>query len=190
MPEKDILALLDTGRIVMVDEAYVEFSEKPMGLAHLVPHYPNLIVMRTFSKWAGLAGLRIGYGIFPEWITTYMRRAQCPFEVNSAGHIAAIETLKHLDYAREQVCRIVAERERLFHLLNSHSFLRPIPSQGNFILTEVNESEVRIEQFRATVEAHGFMLRYFQHPYLRNFVRLTVGKPEHTDLLALALASL
>ena len=190
VPEEDVLALLNTGRIVMVDEAYVEFSEKPRGLAHLVPHYPNLIVMRTFSKWAGLAGLRVGYGIFPAWITTYMRRAQCPFEVNSAGHIAAIETLKHLDYAREQVGRIVAERKRLFHLLNSYSFLRPLPSQGNFILTEVDEGEVRIKQFRATVEAHGFMLRYFQYPCLRNFLRLTVGKPEHTDLLALALASL
>jgi histidinol-phosphate aminotransferase len=187
---EDILALLDTGRIVMVDEAYVEFSNQPDGLAHLVPQYPNLVVMRTFSKWAGLAGLRIGYGVFPEWITTYMQRAQCPFEVNSAGHIAVIETLRHLDYARERVCRIINERERLLHLLKSYSYLKPIPSQGNFILTEVDESEVKIAQFRARVEEYGFMLRYFQHPYLRNFVRLTVGKPEHTDLLAQALHTL
>ncbi len=188
--EADVLALLDTGRIVMVDEAYVEFSDRAKGLAHLVPHYPNLIVMRTFSKWAGLAGLRIGYGIFPEWISTYMRRAQCPFEVNVAGHIAAIETLKHLDYAMERVGRIVKERERLFHFLDSYAFLKPLPSQGNFILTEVDESEVKIAQLRARVEEYGFMLRYFQHPYLRNFMRLTVGKPEHTDLLAQALATL
>lgn len=93
--EQDVLALLETGRIVMVDEAYVEFADRPKGLAHLVPEHRNLIVMRTFSKWAGLAGLRIGYGLFPEWIVSYMRRAQCPFEVNVAGHIAAIETLKH-----------------------------------------------------------------------------------------------
>jgi histidinol-phosphate aminotransferase len=185
--EEDILALLDTGRIVMVDEAYVEFSDRPEGLAHLVPQYPNLIVMRTFSKWAGLAGLRIGYGIFPGWIIAYMRRAQCPFEVNSAGHIAAIETLKHLDYARERVRLIINERERLFRLLSSYPFLKPIPSQGNFILTEVDESEVKIARLRARVEDYGFMLRYFNHPYLRNFVRLTVGKPEHTDLLAQAL---
>ncbi len=108
--EQDVLTLLKTGRIVVVDEAYIEFSDHPQGLAHLVPEYRNLIVMRTFSKWAGLAGLRIGYGLFPQWIVTYLRRAQCPFEVNLSGHIAAIETLKHLDYTLDKVHRIIDER--------------------------------------------------------------------------------
>ncbi len=188
--ERDVLALLDTGRIVMVDEAYVEFSTYPKGLAHLVPEYPNLIVMRTFSKWAGLAGLRIGYGIFPEWIISYMKRAQCPFEVNVAGHIAVIETLKHLDYALANVQRIVTERERLFQLLDSYSFLKPLPSQGNFILTAVDEAEVSLERLRSTVESHGLLLRYFTVPCLKNFVRVTVGLPEHTDMLAQALAEI
>src|SRR6266699_3431562 len=57
--EKDVLTLLETGLIVVVDEAYVEFSRNPQGMAHLVPMYKNLVVLRTFSKWAGLAGLRI-----------------------------------------------------------------------------------------------------------------------------------
>jgi histidinol-phosphate aminotransferase len=188
--EQDILRLLDTGRIVMVDEAYVEFSDRPRGLAHLVPQYSNLIIMRTFSKWAGLAGLRIGYGIFPEWIVTYLRRAQCPFEVNLAGHIAAIETLKHLDYTMERVQALVYERERLFAALKKHPYLHPIPSQGNFILTKVDEEEIRVAQIRDAVESHGIMLRYFNHPYLQNFIRLTVGLPEHTDKIALALSQL
>jgi histidinol-phosphate aminotransferase len=188
--EQDILALLDTGRIVMVDEAYVEFSDHPKGLAHLVPHYRNLVIMRTFSKWAGLAGLRIGYGIFPEWIVSYLRRAQCPFEVNLAGHIAAIETLKHLDYTLGRVQQIVTERERLFHLLNSHSYLTPIPSQGNFILTEVDTEQVKVDEIKAAVEAHGVMLRYFNHPYLSNFIRLTVGTPAHTDMIDKALRTI
>ncbi len=188
--EQDVLALLETGRIVMVDEAYVEFSDNRRGLAHLVPQYRNLVVMRTFSKWAGLAGLRIGYGLFPEWIVSYLRRAQCPFEVNLAGHIAAIETLKHLDYTMERVQRIVAERERLFGVLANYPFLEPIPSQGNFILTRVDEDEVKVEQIRAAVESSGIMLRYFNHPYLRNFVRLTVGTPEHTTMINQALATI
>src|SRR5207302_5461618 len=121
--EADVLALLDTGRIVVVDEAYVEFSQQPKGLAHLVPMYENLVVLRTFSKWAGLAGLRIGYGLFPEWIASYMQRAQCPFEVNGAGHIAAIETLKDVVYVRENVRRIIEERERLFNMLASQPYL-------------------------------------------------------------------
>lgn len=188
--EEDILALLETGRIVVVDEAYVEFSDEPRGLAHLVPQHRNLVVMRTFSKWAGLAGLRIGYGIFPEWMISYLRRAQCPFEVNVAGHIAAIATLKHLDQVKERVRQITTERERLFQLLASYSYLDPIPSQGNFILTQVDEDEVKVEQIRKAVEAHGLMLRYFNHPYLQNFFRMTVGKPEHTDLLGKALTNI
>jgi len=185
--ETDVLALLDTGRIVVVDEAYVEFSYQPKGLADLVPHYRNLVILRTFSKWAGLAGLRIGYGLLPEWIVRYMRRAQCPFEVNVAGHIAAIATLNNLEYAMRNVRRIIEERERLFNMLAAQPYLEPIPSQGNFILAHVSD-DLKVEHIRAAVESHGVLLRYFHHPYLSDFVRVTVGRPEHTDVLATALA--
>jgi histidinol-phosphate aminotransferase len=188
--EEDVLALLDTGRIVVVDEAYVEFSHRPGGLAHLVPRYDNLVVMRTFSKWAGLAGLRIGYAIVPEWLLSYVRCAQCPFEVNVAGHIAAITTLKHIDYTMDKVQRIVKERERLFDLLALCPYLEPHPSQGNYILTRVCEEEVRMEQVRVAVEAHGILLRYFHHPYLHSFMRVTVGLPEHTDKMRYALMNI
>ena len=186
--EQDVLTLLETGRIVVVDEAYVEFSHNRHGLAHLVPEHRNLVVMRTFSKWAGLAGLRIGYGIFPEWIVAYMRRAQCPFEVNVAGHIAAIETLKYLDYTLANVRHIVNERERLFEVIAQQPYLEPVPSQGNFILSRVLDEEVKMERVRDVVESHGLLLRYFNHPYLHNFLRVTVGLPEHTDRLERALA--
>jgi histidinol-phosphate aminotransferase len=186
--ESDVLALLESGRIVVVDEAYVEFSEQPKGLAYLVPNYHNLVVLRTFSKWAGLAGLRIGYGLFPEWIANYMLRAQCPFEVNVAGHIAAIETLAHLEQVLANVQRIVQERERLLEVLNSQSYLTPFPSQGNFILARICDENVKIEQVRAVVEEHGILLRYFQQRSMHNFLRATVGLPQHTDKLGEALA--
>jgi histidinol-phosphate aminotransferase len=190
VPLKDILTLLDTGRIVVLDEAYIEFSNQPKGLAHLVPHYDNLVITRTFSKWAGLAGLRIGYALLPEWIYNYMRRAQCPFEVNVAGHLAAIETLRHLDYTLANVRRIIEERARLFRLLVSQSYLHPFPSQGNYILARVNEEQVKMEQIREAVESHGIMLRYFRFSNLQNYIRVTVGRPEHTDKLAIALMGL
>src|SRR5947208_5741933 len=186
--EADVLALLETGRIVVVDEAYVEFSDQPRGFAHLVPRYRNLVVLRTFSKWAGLAGLRIGYGLFPEWIGAYMRRAQCPFEVNVAGHIAAIETLNDLDYVFGNVRKIVQERDRVYNVLASQPYLEPIPSQGNFILARVINEDVDIRRVRAILESYGILLRYFSHPYLRDFLRVTVGLPEHTDQLAHALS--
>lgn len=186
--ESDVLALLELGRIVVIDEAYVEFSQRPAGLAHMVPHYRNLVVLRSFSKWAGLAGLRIGYGLFPVWIADYLLRAQCPFEVNVAGHIAAIETLAHLECVLSDVQRIVQERERLFEMLNEQPYLTPFPSQGNFILVRIDDAIVDIKQVRAVVEEHGILLRYFHQPSMRNFVRVTVGLPEHTDKLAEVLA--
>ncbi|GAC1349983.1 MAG: histidinol-phosphate transaminase [Ktedonobacteraceae bacterium] len=186
--EADVLTLLETGRIVVVDEAYIEFSDQPGGVAYLVPEYRNLVVLRTFSKWAGLAGLRIGYGLFPTWIADYMRRAQCPFEVNVAGHIAAIQTLNDLEYVLGNVRKIVEERERVFELLTSQLYLEPFPSQGNFILAHVSDEEVSIQRVRATVESHGILLRYFHHPYLHDYLRVTVGLPEHTDKLACALS--
>src|SRR6266566_6326569 len=188
--EKDVLTLLETGRIVIVDEAYVEFSDHPQGMARLVPMYQNLIVLRTFSKWAGLAGLRIGYALCPEWIAQYIRRAQNPFEVNMAGHIAAILTLKNLDYIQNNVRCIINERDRLFSLLAQQPYLIPIPSQGNFILAHLRDQTVKIEKVRATVESHGILLRYFQSPSLQNSLRVTVGLPQHTEKLAEALASI
>jgi histidinol-phosphate aminotransferase len=186
--ESDVLALLESGRIVVIDEAYVEFSQRPGGFAHLVPHFRNLVVLRSFSKWAGLAGLRIGYGLVPVWIAKYMLQAQCPFEVNVAGHIAAIETLTHLEHALANVQRITQERDRLFDMLKNQSYLTPFPSQGNYILARLDELDVQIEQVRDAVEDHGILLRYFQKPSMHNFLRVTVGLPEHTDILAQALA--
>jgi len=187
--EKDVLALLETDRIVVVDEAYVEFSNYPQGMARLVPRYENLVVLRTFSKWAGLAGLRVGYALCPERIGKYIRRAQNPFEVNMAGHIAAILTLNHLDYVQHQVREIVKERDRLFQLLKTKPYLSPLPSEGNFILAHLCDDTVTIENIREAVESHGILLRYFQSPSLRNSLRVTVGLSEHTEKLAKALAS-
>ena len=186
--ESDVLALLESGRIVVLDEAYVEFSQRPRGFAHLVPRHRNLVVLRSFSKWAGLAGLRIGYGLFPEWITKYMLQAQCPFEVNLAGHIAATETLAHLDQVRANVQSITHERERLFDMLKRQPYLTPFPSQGNYILARLDELDITIEHLRATVEENGILLRYFNQTSIHNFLRVTVGLPEHTDLLSQALA--
>lgn len=185
--EKDVLTLLETGRIVVVDEAYVEFSGDPQGMAHLVPMHQNLVVLRTFSKWAGLAGLRIGYALCPDWIAQYIRRAQNPFEVNIAGHIAAILTLRNLDCVQNNVRRIINEREKLFKLLAQQPYLAPLPSEGNFILAHLCDETITMEKVRSTIESHGILVRYFNSSLLRNSLRVTVGLPEHTERLAKAL---
>ncbi len=187
LAEEDLIALLKTGRLIMVDEAYVEFSQRPTGYAHLVPYYHNLTLIRTFSKWAGLAGLRIGYGLFPQWIMKQVQLAHYPFAVNVAGHLAAIATLTHLDEARERVQRLIEERKRLFSLLANQCYLEPLVSEGNFILARLTDERINLHQLQQAMEADGILLRYFPRLGNHDYVRITVGLPEHMDRIRAVL---
>ena len=130
--EQELMELVDTGRVVVIDEAYFEFSGVTM--AGLVPAYRNLIVLRTFSKWAGLAGFRIGYGIFPVEIADYLMKIKQPYNVNAAAQVAVLASLSDLDYLHGNVSKIITERERLFTKLKELGWLKPYPSRANFIL--------------------------------------------------------
>jgi len=182
-PQKDILEILDTGVPVLVDEAYYEFSGETV--APLVSQYENLMVLRTFSKWAGLAGLRVGYGLFPPKIADYLLRTKIPYNVNVAALVAVQESLKDLDYLLGRVRAIVAERERLFGELKKVKFLRPFPSQANFIFCSVLNGKA--SEIQQELQNKGILVRYFALPLLSNSIRISVGKPEHTDALIKAL---
>jgi len=182
-PQQDILELLDTGLPVLVDEAYYEFGGETV--APLVSQYENLMVLRTFSKWAGLAGLRVGYGLFPPKIADYLLRIKIPCNVNVAALVAVEESLKDADYLMGRVKAIIAERGRLFGELKKLRWLTPFPSQANFILCLVLNGEAR--ELRQKLQDKGILVRYFDEPPLRNFIRFSVGKPEHTDALIKAL---
>jgi len=179
-----ILELVDTGVVVVVDEAYYEFSGRTF--APLVPAHPNLIVLRSFSKWAGLGGLRAGYGIFPFNIAELVRRIKIPYNVNIAAMIAVRESLADIDYLRGRVSAIIAERERLFAMLKEQGVLLPLPSEANFILCRVARGDAR--EIKQGLEKKGIFIRHFDTPLLKNMLRISVGKPEHTDALVEALA--
>jgi len=183
MPQPDILEIADTGLPVLVDEAYYEFSGETV--APLVGQYENLMVLRTFSKWAGLAGLRVGYGIFPLEIANYLLKIKPPYNVNAAALVAVQESLKDVDFLMGWVKAIVAERERLFAELARLKFLKPFPSRANFILCSVQNGQA--SQLQQKLRNKGILVRYFDTPRLRNFIRISVGKPEHTDALIKAL---
>jgi histidinol-phosphate aminotransferase len=189
----DLDVLLATGRLVVVDEAYVEFaSDDALADSPIqrVPDHDNLVVLRTFSKWAGLAGLRLGYGAFPTWIAPHVRKLQLPFEVNLAAHIAARETLADLPYLRRRIAELVAERDRLYAILADQPYLRAFPSHGNFMLAEITDPRLSVAAFRAHMESAGIILRYFRTPDLARHVRLTVGTAANSDALARVLAGL
>ena len=209
--EQETMELVNTGEIVVVDEAYFEFSKVTM--ANLVPNYSNLIVLRTFSKWAGLAGLRIGYGIFPTEIASYLMKIKQPYNVNVAAQAAALASLADIEYLRANVAKIVAERERLFGKLKELEWLKPYPSSANFILCSLHCHSERLaeglskakgqrpknlsqgklgeespaKQIWRQLRKRGIFVRYFDSPRLRNYLRISVGKPEDTDALIEAL---
>lgn len=178
--------LLATGLLVVLDEAYYEFS----GLTAVpwVAQHENLVVLRTFSKWAGLAGLRVGYGIFPTPISRQLWRIKSPYNVNAAAQWAVCESLKDAGYLQENVRRLVAERERLYRALGGISFLEPFPSAANFVYCRVHgRSAAAVHEALAR---RGIMVRYFDTSLLRQGLRISVGKPEHTEALLAALGAI
>jgi len=181
--QSDIRELLDTGVPLLADEAYVEFSGETV--TPLVSEYENLMVLRTFSKWAGLASFRIGYGIFPPKIAEYLLRIKMPYSISAASFIAVRESLKDVDYLMGRVKEIVAERERLYEELKKIEWLKPFPSKANFIFCHVlNGTAQRIYE---GLLGRGILIRYASNHLLKDSIRIAVGKPEHTDILIKSL---
>lgn len=176
--------LLELPILVVLDEAYIEFSGEDGSIA-LVPQRANLAVLRTFSKWAGLAGLRVGYGAFPRGLIEQLWKIKQPYNLNVAADATARASLADLPTLWSNVQNIIVERERLaLELANIH-YLQPYPSRGNFILCRVLGMEASL--VKADLERRGILIRYYDQPGLRDHCRITVGKPEHTEALLAAL---
>jgi histidinol-phosphate aminotransferase len=140
--EEEVRAMLEsTDAIIFLDEAYVEFAEA--SLVDLVRVYQNLVVGRTMSKAFGLAGMRLGYAVAPEWIADEYRRAAPPFfGVTCATVAAGLAALQDLDFMRASVAKIKKERARLQGKTGA------FPSQANFLYISTAEpSHVVAERF-------------------------------------------
>lgn len=180
---EELEALLATGLVVVLDEAYGEFAgESPVPQA---PPRDNLLVLRTLSKWAGLAGLRVGYGIFPPAVVKAAMKIKQPYNLNAAAQAALLASLADVELLRQRVRALVEERERLTQALTGISFLRPLPSRANFILCRVIGVDAR--ELWGKLRQRGIMVRYFDSPRLRDCLRISVGLPEHTAALVKAL---
>ena len=175
--------LLQLPLIVVLDEAYIEFAEG--SRVDWVLQHENLIVLRTFSKWAGLAGLRVGYGVFPEWIISHLLKIKQPYNVNVAGSAAALASLSDVRHLQENIRKIVEERERLYSALRNFDFLEPYPSEANFILARVVGRDAA--GLKAALAERGILIRYFNTPLLQDHVRISVGKSSQTSALLEAL---
>jgi histidinol-phosphate aminotransferase len=178
--------LLALPLLIVLDEAYVEFGGE--SRAGMVASYDNLVVLRTFSKWAGLAGMRVGYGVCPPRLAELLLKQKSPYNVNGPAQAAALATLIDRGTALERVAAIVAERERMAAAIESLAGLHPYASQANFLLCRLEDRSA--EALRAHMESRGILLRYFGEGHLRDHVRITVGTPVQNDAVLAALREL
>jgi histidinol-phosphate aminotransferase len=163
--------------LIAIDEAYVEYTREPLlpDSFGLVRAHSNVVVLRTFSKAYGLAGLRVGYAVGDPEVITALGKVYVPFTVTSISQAAAIASL---DAAGELLARtdaVVAERVRVSAALRDAGFTLP-PSQANFVWLPLAE---RTADFVAQAADAGIVLR----PYGGDGVRVTVGAPEENDAL-------
>lgn len=186
LPDSDLLRLLELPLIVVLDEAYVEFSVETSRTPWVLEH-DNLVIIRTFSKSAGIAGLRLGYGVFPEWMMPLLWKFKQPYNVNVAATVAGLASLRHADEMLEIVDKIRVERDRLLGTLEEVPYLSPFPSGANFVLCRVDNFKVEgsgdAAALKIALEQQGILVRYYQKPGLDNCIRISVGRPEQTDRL-------
>lgn len=183
---EELKRLLACGAVIVVDEAYAEFAGE--SFAEMVAIYDNLIVLRTFSKWAGLAGLRAGYAIVPEALAEVIWRVKIPYNLTVAAEQAILASLQDLPALNRNVERIKAERDRMGERLAALPWLRPFPSSANFILCEVKG--ITAKDVRASLRQQGILVRYFDTQGLRNCIRISVGRPQDTDRVIEALTEI
>ena len=134
---QDIKQILDTQKLVLVDEAYFEFSVDTV--IPFIKKFPNLIILRSFSKWAGIAGLRLGYLIASPFLIKQLMKIKSPYNINVSAEIAGLTALKEIKYQQVIVRKIIFERKRLYKNIKKNPRLRIYPSFGNFLFIQVDK---------------------------------------------------
>ncbi len=178
-----IAGLLDrlSDQVVLVDEAYVDFGGE--SAVPLVGQYPNLLVTGTFSKSRSLAGLRLGYAIGSRELIEGLERVKDSFNsypidsLASALGIAALEDKAHFDACREHV---MTTRERTVRRLAELGF-EVLPSQANFLLARHVQHDAA--QLFVGLRERGILVRHFNTPALRDFLRISIGTDDEMDSL-------
>ncbi|MEM7348772.1 MAG: histidinol-phosphate transaminase [Chloroflexota bacterium] len=183
LPDEDLKRLLALPAMVILDEAYIEFSGH--SRIQWLPRYENLIVLRTFSKWAGLAGLRVGYGAFPLPIIEHLWKIKQPYNVNVAGQLAAEASLSEKDALLALVAQIVEERERFYGSLQQFPWLKPYPSHTNFVLCRVEGRDAA--EVKQALAKKGVLVRYYNSTGLQDYLRFSIGTSEQMARLVEAL---
>lgn len=169
--------------VVVLDEAYGEYSRDPLAVrgADLLAEYPNLLVLRTFSKAYGLAGMRVGYAIGAPQLVAPVRAVVTPFSITEPSQSAAIASLDAVDELLERVRVTVTERERVLAAVRALGWDAP-DSDGNFVWLPAGENTAMVVAALAALPT-PILVR----PFAGEGVRITIGTPQENDALLAAL---
>lgn len=183
MNEADVEGIVrNFGGIVVIDEAYADFSTKQSFL-RLVDKYNNVIVMQTFSKALGMAAVRVGMAFTDPEIVKLFNKIKPPYNMSTINQAAALEKLKKTTESRIQVERLIRERERLASALGRMEFVKKVyPSDANFLLVKVDDAN-KLYNFLIN---KNIVVRN-RHSIIDNCIRITVGKKNENNELVSAL---
>ena len=186
----DIRRILEAHRdqVVLVDEAYIDFGGASADA--LVPEYDNLVVVRTLSKGHALAGLRVGYALAqPDLIAALkcVRDSINSYTVDRAAQAAAAASLRDAAYFQERTAQVVRTRQRTALALRDMGFA-VTDSQANFLF--VRHPQVPTKTLLDGLRERGILVRWFDRPRIRDYLRITVGTDGEMDALTAALKEL
>ncbi len=177
--------------LLVIDEAYYEYAREnpgyPDSLRLLAGGSAPYAVLRTFSKAYGLAGARVGYGIFSDPdIAGHIDKLRTPFNVNRIAQAAALAALDDLDHIERTITHNRRERERLSAELQRRGF-RVAPSHANFLFMDFGTDSVKIAE---RLLQSGIVVKPWRQKGFQHFLRVTIGSREDNDLFLQALANL
>lgn len=173
--------------LVLIDEAYQEFSSQ--NLLGLVAEFPNVILLRTFSKAMALGGMRVGYCVTHEALAHEIHKGKLPYALNAFSEAAAVVALQNMPLFQAEVDQILYERDRLYATLDALPFAHPVPSDANFIIARFDGFTPQ-QVFHHLLE-RGILVRDISgNVGLGEYLRLSVGAPEENDALIEALGEM
>ncbi len=177
--QEELFEILKTNIIVVVDETYFEFAN--VSLAKYTRKFSNLVILRSFSKWAGIAGLRIGYMISNPKIIDNIIKIKQPYNINVAAEVAAINILSNPEVAFEKVNLILKDKLIFESELKKIKGLRLFPSKGNFVLIEF--LDIASDEVYNELAFNGIFVRKFSDPKLDKMLRFSIGTTTQMELL-------
>lgn len=194
LPDSEVTRLADglpEGVILVIDAAYLEYTDGIDGGLTLARNRPNVIMTRTFSKIYGLAGQRIGWATGAPGLIDVLNRIRGPFNVTTSGQKAALAALGDQDFVVASRTHNAAERARFvaaIEALGNHGLVA-VPSEANFVLVEFN-GELSAETALGAIAEAGYAVRHLPGQGLPNALRITIGKSADMDKVIACLRSL